>query len=255
LNATAGDLAPGVAPLQGRVILVTGACGGFGSVLAKRVAELGATPILLGRRVPNLGRLHDEIEARSGRQPGIYPLNLEGASPEDYQRVGEDIERECGRLDAIVHGAAHFPGLTSLEQTDPEEWLRGIHVNLSAPLFLTLGCLPLLRRQHDAAVLFTLDDPALSRRAYWGAYGIAKAGLEALVAMLADELARTPVRIHGIRPGPMRTLLRGRAWFAEDPASVPAPESYTEACVRLLLGGEESRAWCGRIMELRPPEP
>jgi NAD(P)-dependent dehydrogenase (short-subunit alcohol dehydrogenase family) len=243
----------GVESLEGRVILVTGACGGFGSALARHVAALGATPILLGRRVPALGRLHDEIEAACGRRPGIYPLNLEGAAPEDYQRVGEDIERECGRLDGIVHAAASFQGLTSLEQTSPEDWLKGLHVNLTAPLFLTLGCLPLLKRRQDAAVVFVLDDADLQGRAYWGAYGIAKAGLDKLVAMLAAELERTPVRVHGLRPGPMRTLLRARAWFAEDPATVPAPEAFVAPCIR-LLAGVDAMAWRGRVMDLVAPD-
>jgi NAD(P)-dependent dehydrogenase (short-subunit alcohol dehydrogenase family) len=242
----------GAISLEGRYILVTGACGGFGSALARRIAALGATPILLGRRVPMLGRLHDEIEESCGRRPGIYPLNLEGAAPADYQRVGEDIERECGRLDGIVHAAASFQGLTSLEQTSPEDWLKGLHVNLTAPLFLTLGCLPLLRRQHDAAVVFMLDDAELQGRAFWGAYGIAKAGLEKLVAMLAAELERTPVRVHGLRPGPMRTLLRARAWFAEDPATVPEPDAFVEPCIRLLAGVDVGE-WGGRVMELKAP--
>jgi NAD(P)-dependent dehydrogenase (short-subunit alcohol dehydrogenase family) len=239
--------APGT--LDGRVILVSGACGGFGSALARRIAALGATPVLLGRRVPLLGKLHDEIEAASGRQPGIYPLNLEGASPDDYAHVAEDIERECGRLDGIVHAAASFDGLTSLEQTGPEDWLKGLHVNLSAPLFLTLGCLPLLRRQSDAAVVFMLDDAELQGRAYWGAYGIAKAGLEKLVAMLGAELERSPVRVHGLRPGPMRTRLRARAWFSEDPGSVPDPDHYVAPCIG-LLAGVDADEWRGRVMDL-----
>lgn len=240
--------------LEGRVILITGANGGFGSALARRVAELGATPILLGRRVPALGKLHDEIEAACGRQPGIYPLNLEGAAPEDYQRVAEDIERECGRLDAIVHAAAGFQGLTALDQTEPEDWLKGLHVNLSAPLFLTLGCLPLLRRSRDAAVVFMLDDADLAGRAYWGAYGIAKGGLEKLVSMLGAELERSTVRVHGLRPGPMRTLLRGRAWFGEDPASVPVAEAYLEPCIR-LLAGVDVEVWRGKVMDAPPTQP
>ncbi len=238
-----------VGRLDGRVILITGACGGYGSALARRVAALGATPVLLGRRVPALGKLHDQIEAASGLQPGIYPLNLEGAAPEDYQQVAEDIERECGRLDGIVHAAASFAGLTSLEQTSPDDWLKGLHVNLSAPLFLTLGCLPLLRRQGDAAVVFVLDDAELQGRAYWGAYGIAKAGLEKMVAMLAAELERSTVRVHGLRPGPMRTQLRARAWFSEDPASVPLADTFVEPCIRLLTGVDAAQ-WRGRVMDL-----
>ena len=222
--------------LHGRVVLVTGAAGGLGRSAALAAARAGATLVLLGRRVPALERVYDAIEAAGGPQPGIFPLDLEGATPADYAMLAERVSAECGRLDGIVHAAAHFGGLTPLEQTEPEDWLRALHVNLSAPWLLTQACLPLLRAAPSASVLFVLDDPARIERAYWGGYAVAKGGLETLVRVLGDELAQTPVRVAALRAGPMRTALRARAWFAEDPRGVPPAEHYADAVVRALAG-------------------
>src|SRR5690606_14153714 len=70
-------------PLAGRVVLVAGAPGGLGAAAARACATAGATLVLLGRRLPRLNRIYDAV-ARLGPEPLLYPLDLEGASPDDY---------------------------------------------------------------------------------------------------------------------------------------------------------------------------
>ena len=236
-------------PLAERVILVTGAAGGLGSAAAGAVAGAGGRPVLLGHRVPKLQRIYDRIEAEGG-EPALYPLDLAGASPEDYAELAARIEEGYGRLDGICHCAASFPGLSGLEQTTPEDFLRPLHVNLGAAWLLSGACLPLLRRAPDSALVFVIDDPARVTRAYWGGYGIAVRALEGLVAILADELENSPVRVSALRPGPMRTSLRARAWFGEDAGQWPPAEAYAPALVHLLA--PEGAAHRGRVWT---PEP
>lgn len=226
------------AMLAGRTILVVGAHGALGEAAARACAAHGATVVLLGRRVPKLTRLYDALEAGGAPQPAIYPLDLAGASADDYAQLAQSIERDCGRLDGILHCAAEFKGLVSLENTDHDDWQRALQVNLTAPMLLTRACLPLLRQREDAAVVFVLDDPARIGKAFWGAYAVAKAGLAGLVEVLHDELETSSVRVHGLLPGPMRTALRGKAYFAEDPGQVPDASAYAAACVRLLAGAD-----------------
>lgn len=226
--------APPADALAGRVVLVTGAHGGLGSAAATGFAAAGATVVLLGRRVPKLSRVYDAIERAGGPQPALYPLDLEGATPADYADLAERLGAELGRLDGILHAAASFTGLTPLSLTEPEDFLSALHVNLSAPLLLTRACLPLLQQAEDASVVFVADDPERVAHAYWGGYGVAKQGLLALVPMLAEELSNGPVRVSALMPGPMRTSLRGRAWFGEHPSASTPPEAYVPALVHLL---------------------
>ena len=220
-------------PLKGRVILVTGAHGGLGAEAAKACAQAGATVVLLGRKVPKLGRVYDAIKAL-GPEPALYPMDLAGADPADFETLAETIGRELGRLDGVLHCAADFAGLTPLENTPPEQFARQVQVNLNARWLLTQACLPLLRQADDAAVVFVLDDPARVLRPYWGAYGITQLAGEGLVRMLHAETDTTPVRVSGLRPGPMRTSLRSRAFVDEAMLRVAAPEAYAAACVMLL---------------------
>jgi NAD(P)-dependent dehydrogenase (short-subunit alcohol dehydrogenase family) len=234
--------------LAGRVVLVSGAHGGLGQAASLACARAGATVVLLGRKVPQLNRLHDRIVAAGG-EALLYPLDLEGAAPDDYAEMAERIESALGHLDGVLHCAADFRGLTPLLHTDPAAFARALHVNLTAPWWLTQACLPLLLKSGDSAVVFALNDLQQTRQAFWGGYGVAQHGLATLVAMLHAELANGPVRISGLQPGPMRTGLRASAFVEEDDRLARDPSVYADACVALLSAA--GAAHRGSILDAR----
>ena len=219
--------------LEQRVILVSGAQGGLGSAAAEACARAGATVVLLGRKPPKLNRVYDAC-AKLGPEPLLYPLDLEGASPDDYAEMADRLHRELGRLDGVLHCAAEFRGLTPLEHTDPAAFARAMHVNLTAPWWLVQACLPLLRQAPDAALVLAVDDPQRVGQAYWGGYGVAQHGLRALLGMLSAQLANTAVRVAGLQPGPMRTGLRARAYAEDHDRRLADAAAYAGACVTLL---------------------
>ena len=234
--------------LRDRVVLISGAQGGLGSAAAQACAQAGATVVLLGRRPPKLNRVYDAC-ARLGPEPLLYPLDLEGAAPDDYAEMADRLYRELGRLDGVLHCAAEFRGLTPLEHTDPANFARAVHVNLTAPWWLSQACLPLLKQSPDAALVFALDDMSRVGQAYWGGYGLAQHGLGALVGMLHAELANSSVRVAALQPGPMRTSLRAKAYAEDEDLQARDPADYAEACVTLLSpAGAEHR---GQVWSVR----
>jgi NAD(P)-dependent dehydrogenase (short-subunit alcohol dehydrogenase family) len=221
--------------LDGRAILITGASGGFGRALALECARVGASVILAGRNDSKLDRLYDEIEALGAPQPAMAHLDLASATAAEYDRLAETIGREFGKLDGLVHAAALLGDRTPLEQYDVPTWCRVMHVNLTAPFILTQVLLPNLRKSPDASVIFVSSGVALKPRAYWGAYAVSKAGLEAVRAMWFQELeSEANIRINSINPGRMRTAMRAAAYPAEDPNSLPTPVSVTGPFLYLL---------------------
>ncbi len=237
--------------LAGRTIMITGATGGLGRAAALACARAGAEVVLSGRKVRKLEKLHDEVAAVAAREPAILPLDLAGASPSDYDTVVEALESGPGRLDGLVHAAAHFDGLTPLSMKSPDSWLLDLQVNLTAPFLLTQACLPLLEAADDSAVVFVLDDRERLDRAHWNGYGAAKAGLERMASNLHEEVDAGPLRVHALLPAPMRTTLRREAWYGEDSMQLPTPEASAEAVVFLLSpDAGEAR---GALLDLRAP--
>ena len=234
--------------LDQRVILVSGAHGGLGSAAATACARAGATVVLLGRKLPKLNRVYDAV-AQAGAEPLLYPLDLEGATPDDYAELADRLHAELGHLDGVLHCAVEFKGLTPLEHTDPAAFARVMHVNLTAPWWLSQACLPLLRQSADAALVFALDDLERVSQPYWGAYGIAQHGLAAMVGMLHAELGSSSVRVSALQPGPMRTGLRSRAYADDNDLQAREAADYADACVTLLSSA--GAAHRGQVWKVR----
>jgi NAD(P)-dependent dehydrogenase (short-subunit alcohol dehydrogenase family) len=226
---------PDAGLLAGRVILITGAGGGLGRALAVESARAGASVILSGRNAAKLDRVYDEIEKLGGPQPAIAALDLAVATAADYDNLAKTIGDEFGKLDGLVHCAALLGDRTPLEQYDVPTWCKVLHVNLTAPFILTQVLLPNLRKSADASVIFVSSGVVTNQRPYWGAYAVAKSGLESVRSMLSQELEGEPnIRVNSVNPGRMRTGMRAAAYPAEDPNTLPAPASVSGTFLYLL---------------------
>lgn len=234
------DYQPAPDLLQDRVILITGAGDGIGRAIAQASAAHGATVILLGKTVRKLEAVYDEIEQAGGPQAAIYPLNLEGATPLDYQQLADTLEENFGRLDGLLHNAALLPYLSRLKDYEIEDWMKVMQVNLNAPFMLTQLCLDLLQKSDDASLIFTSDRVGVESKPFWGAYGVSKHGIEGLARTWAEELASTPVRVNLVDPGPTLTALRKRVFPGEDNSQLKLPERL--APLYLWLLGPDSRS-------------
>ena len=234
--------------LDGRVALVTGATGGLGRVIAIACAAQGATVVLHGRVVRKLEALFDDIVAAGYPEPTILPLDLATARAEDFANVASALQAEHGQLDAIVHTAAQLGSLGPIEHQAFDAWLSTLRVDLLAPFGLTRALLPLLRAAPDASVTFTMDTRGEEPKAFWGAYAVAKAGLSALLAILADEWENTSnLRVNGVVPGPMQSPLRAQTHPGDDIRRLPLPDVFVPLYLYLLAG--QSKAESGRLVD------
>jgi NAD(P)-dependent dehydrogenase (short-subunit alcohol dehydrogenase family) len=163
-------------------------------------------------------------------------VDLLGAGPEHFDDLLDKVTEEFGSLDAVVHCAARFDGLTPLEQFSPPEWLASIQVNLNAAWLLSAQSLPLLKQSDSGQLYFMLEDLPKVNGAFWGAYGVSKHALKALVSQFAAECKSSRVQVLGINPGAMRSALRSRAYHAENPQLAPDPEEVALKIVQFLQG-------------------
>jgi NAD(P)-dependent dehydrogenase (short-subunit alcohol dehydrogenase family) len=241
---------PSGASLKDRIILITGAGNGIGAAVACACAGQGATVILLDKVVRSLEAVYDRIEAAGGPQPAIYPMDLEGATEKDYFDLAGTLASEFGRLDGLLHNAAMLGALVPVAHFETELWYRIMQINLNAPFLLTRACLSPMMKSGDASILFCTDAVGRKGKAYWGAYGVSKAGNENLMQILADELeTNTPIRVNSIDPGPVATALRSLAYPGEHPDKLARSDDVVRPFLYLL--GGDSRGATGQQFEIR----
>ena len=224
--------------MDGLTVIVTGAAGSLGSAVSLLAAEEGYNTVMLDNDRKGLEIAYDRVKQAGLPDPALYPLDLAGAGPEDYQEMLSAVANEFGGLDALVHCAARFEGLTPLEQFNPSEWLMHMQVNLNSAWLLSAMALPLLRESRAGRLYFMLEDLDRVQGAFWGPYGVAKHSLRALASQFAAENGSSGVQVLGINPGPLRSALRSRAYHSENPATQTDPVPAARRIVKLLAGSE-----------------
>jgi NAD(P)-dependent dehydrogenase (short-subunit alcohol dehydrogenase family) len=220
--------------LKGKVILVTGAGAGIGRQAALSYAEHGATVILLGRNVKNLEYLYDEIENAGYPQPAIIPLDLKGATKQNYIDMAETIEGQFGKLDGILHNASVLGTLSPFDQIDEETFDDVMKINVKSEFLMTQALLPALKKAEAGRVIFTSSTVGHSGRAFWGTYAISKFATEGMMQILADELSDTEIRVNAINPGATRTRMREKAYPGEDANTLKTPKDIMPLYLHLM---------------------
>lgn len=220
--------------LDNKTIFLTGACGGLGSSLALEMCLLGANVIISDKNPRSLNIMCDKIMEQGGREPIVYPMDLVGTTPDDFIKLANTIEENLGKLDALIHTAAEFSGLTQFEHYEPTRWLKEMQINLNSPVFLTQALIPLLK-QSKGTIIFTGENMETVSKAYWGNYGICKAATEHFTKILHQELENSDVDVHSINPPPMKTQLRTKAWPAENDSHLKMPGDVATQYIELLL--------------------
>lgn len=240
--------------LAGKTILITGAGDGIGRAVAIGFAGYGATVILTGRTQSKLEAVYDEIEATRPGAAIIHPLDLLSATEEDCKVLAESLDGQFPALDGLLHNASLLGPRSPIEHYPYKDWQDLVQVNINAAFLLTRSLLPALTRSDAGRLLFTSSSVGRQGRAYWGAYSVTKFAVEGLMQVLADELANTTsIKVNSLNPGGTRTRMRAAAYPAEDPASVPTPESLVP--IYLYLMGPDGEKLQGQTLDARSFQP
>ena len=213
------------------VWLITGAAGALGSALVRQLMHDGAECVALDRDASGLNELHD-----LGRAPALMPMDLAGATPEDYERLAATIEQTFGRVDVLVHNAAFFEALRPLLQTQPGEWMRILQTGVTGPFMLTSVLAPLMNAR--SRIVWIEDGHCLQQQAGWGAFGVAQAARAQMARILQSERASSSPRVVTIDPGPFYSKLRVAAWPSDSPDDLPAVEGVAQRVIEAVRQGE-----------------
>ncbi|GHG02667.1 YciK family oxidoreductase [Thalassotalea marina] len=220
--------------LTDKVILVTGAGSGIGRQAALTYARLGATVILLGKTVAKLESVYDEIVQAGYPEPAIIPLDLKGATQQNYIDMSNTIAQQFGKLDGALLNASMLGELTPYTNIHQQIWDDIIKVNVTAQHLLAQALIPTMLKAPTASLVFTSSGVGNKGRAFWGAYSVSKFATEGLMEVIADEYEDSSLRVNAINPGATATPMRARAYPGEDQSTIACAEDIMPLYVYLM---------------------
>ncbi|SDQ24259.1 SDR family NAD(P)-dependent oxidoreductase [Leucobacter chromiiresistens] len=203
--------------LDGRRALVTGGSSGIGRAIAVALADAGAHVVVAARTRATLDAAVAEIAGRGGAAEGIVAdLAARSGAHALADRVGD--------VDVLVNSAGVNlrPPLPDLTE---EVWDATMRVNLDAPFILGQRLAPGMAERGYGRIIHISSQQAQRPFASSGAYGVSKAGVEALARSQAEAWSPRGVTANVLVPGFVRTALNER--LASDPAAVRALEART----------------------------
>jgi NAD(P)-dependent dehydrogenase (short-subunit alcohol dehydrogenase family) len=189
--------------MEGKVALVTGAGSGIGRATAVRLAREGATVVALGHSQESADDVAEEIRRDGGT---ALPVAADVADAGAVRDVLDRVDRELGRLDAVVANAGVNGVWAPLEELEPQEWASTISTNLTGTFHTVKYAVPLLTRQGGAVVVVaSINGTRTFSNSGASAYSASKAGQVAFARMAAVELGPRGVRVNSVCPGQIDT--------------------------------------------------
>lgn len=188
--------------LRNKVAIVTGANGGIGSAIARKLDQEGCRLALTARDTEDLRNLSASLRS----EPLLLSMDVTDTR-QVHSGVTEAI-RHYGSLDILVNVAGVMP-LTYLKNRDLEAWLNTIEVNVKGVLRTLHAVLPTMKAQQSGHIvnIASVDGKELYKGG--AVYGASKAAVIALSRAMRMELSpEFNIRVTSIEPGTVDTDLR-----------------------------------------------
>jgi len=188
----------GMAELQGKIALITGAARGLGAAIVDVFLREGAAVVMTDLLV-------DEGEQRARESHGRARFIEHDVTDEQHwTRVMDYARSEFGRLDILVNNAG-LSGVHAFADTSPELWQKLIAVMQTGPYLGMRACIPAMLEAGSGAIVNIASTNAIRGMPQTAAYTAAKHGLLGLSRALALEYAKQGIRINAVCPGAMAT--------------------------------------------------
>jgi NAD(P)-dependent dehydrogenase (short-subunit alcohol dehydrogenase family) len=221
------------AAVRGKVVLVTGASSGIGKATAVKVADAGATVLLVARSVEKLEETKAEIEDAGGIAH-IHRCDL--ADVEDIERMAEEVLAYHGQVDVLVNNAGRsIRRSVGLSYDRFHDYERTIQLNYLGAVRLILALLPSMRARKSGHIINISSIGTQTNPPRFSAYVASKAALDAFGRVIASEVFDDGVHITTIHMPLVRTpMIAPTRMYDMFPAITP--EEAAEMIAGAMIG-------------------
>lgn len=185
--------------MKGRVALVTGAAGGIGKAIVRRLAADGAKVVLA-----DIDERGAKSVAEEMRSPDLWALRLDITLPQEVRDSVARVLERWERIDVLVNNAGRTRVGSFLESRE-EHWEELFRIDVMGLLRCTQSVLPGMLERRRGRIINIASDAALTGLAGQAVYAAAKGAVIAFTKSLARETAASGVLVNAVSPGPVNT--------------------------------------------------
>jgi 3-oxoacyl-[acyl-carrier protein] reductase len=222
--------------LSGQKAVITGAGRGIGRAIAIRLAEMGATVLLVARNAGLLEALRTEITGAGGSAEAM-PCDLR--SPEAVATLGEHVREDYGRCDILVNNAGVGNQGRPLHEMSVDDWDLLMETNLRGPFLMIRALAPLMIQAGRGHIVNISSLAGKNPLPNGAAYSASKWGLNGLTYSVAEELRPYGIRVSVVAPGSVNTGF-GRSDGGKDPATKIQPDDLAALVAMLVTQAPQS---------------
>ena len=193
--------------LEDKVFVVTGGSRGIGLEVAKLLLDQKAKVVICGRKQEGLDAAGKELDAGDR----LKTVQAHVAKSEDVDRLFEAAVGGFGRIDGLINNVG-MNIVTGVVDADPGLWNKIIDSNLNGTFLCARKAGQIMRSQKTGKIVSISSIAGRRAAPFMGIYGIAKAGIEMMTKVVAQELAPFNIQVNAVAPCMVRTKFSEPFW-------------------------------------------
>ena len=193
--------------LEDKVFVVTGGSRGIGLEVAKLLLDQKAQVVICGRKQEGLDAAAKVLDAGDR----LRSVQAHVAKSEDVERLFETAVGGFGRIDGLINNVG-MNIVTGVVDADPGLWNKIIDSNLNGTFLCARKAGQIMRSQKTGKIVSISSIAGRRAAPFMGIYGIAKAGIEMMTKVVAQELAPFNIQVNAVAPCMVRTKFSEPFW-------------------------------------------
>jgi len=192
-----------------KTVIITGASGNLGAAVARRCLAADYQVILADRDEKIISEKYSDF-INTGQALPAAPVDVTDRS--SMENMVDEVLRKCGRIYALVNTVGGYRAGTPTHEITDETWEFMYNLNVKSVIVSSSAVIPTLIRQNSGKIVSISSIASRRSAPFMGIYGVAKAAIEMMTKVLAQELAAFNIQVNAVAPCMVRTKFSEPFW-------------------------------------------